>query len=547
MTVSSETNRSGPYNGNGVTTAFDYEFRIVDEAHIRAVKTSVDGIETTLTLTTDYSVSGVGDAEGGQVTLVVAPAVGEKITLLLSVPFLQEIDLENQGAYYAETVERGFDLAAMRDKQLFELLARAVLAPVDQTGASLPVPDPTKILGWGDGGSLINVSPAEFVNAAGFATAAQGDKADTAVQPARTVSAGAGLTGGGSLSADRTIALSAGTIASLAKADSAMQSATGILSQTPSQPIPLYLSDNAKIHRIHRLFVGDAGFENEGDQPGNPTIDPTELLIRPAMGKAATVAAYSQTGHIGMLGFSQTLRNGIFGSMGCIGVAGVAVANNGSDKGAEAGYFEARNLAGAGGVIGVEIDVFSTDATHTAVPGAMIPAGAGPRFVSGLHLAAGGEDAGASITSALSIIDNGSFWKSGIMMRQGAIVATTWYTRAMKLALALAYDHDNVWFYTSSDKPARRDTGGFTTFFKSNAGNDIIGSIAKHAGDDAIALFGGIATPSLAVYSSGQMAFFNKAVPAGQQSVSAAATDAATTQTLANSLRTALINLGIAV
>lgn len=52
-----------------------------------------------------------------------------------------------------------------------------------------------------------------------IASAAQGALAATAVQPARTVSAGAGLTGGGDLSADRTIALNASSIASLALAD----------------------------------------------------------------------------------------------------------------------------------------------------------------------------------------------------------------------------------------------------------------------------------------------------------------------------------------
>lgn len=47
--------------------------------------------------------------------------------------------------------------------------------------------------------------------------------ADTSVQPARVIAAGAGLTGGGDLSANRTVALNATSIASLAKADTAVQ------------------------------------------------------------------------------------------------------------------------------------------------------------------------------------------------------------------------------------------------------------------------------------------------------------------------------------
>ncbi|MER9628387.1 hypothetical protein [Mesorhizobium sp. M0296] len=130
MTVPSDANRSGPYNGNGVTTAFDYDFRIIKDSHIRVVKTvTATGVETTLTLGSDYTVSGVGDPGGGQVTALVAPSAGETITLLRKVPFTQETDLENQGAYYAETVEAAFDLAAMRDQELQEQVSRAVLLP----------------------------------------------------------------------------------------------------------------------------------------------------------------------------------------------------------------------------------------------------------------------------------------------------------------------------------------------------------------------------------------------------------------------------------
>ena len=51
---------------------------------------------------------------------------------------------------------------------------------------------------------------------AGKATAAQGAKADTAVQPARTITAGTGLTGGGDLSANRTLTVVYGTTSTTA-------------------------------------------------------------------------------------------------------------------------------------------------------------------------------------------------------------------------------------------------------------------------------------------------------------------------------------------
>lgn len=57
------------------------------------------------------------------------------------------------------------------------------------------------------------------------ATPAQGALADTALQPSRQVATGTGLIGGGDLSTDRTISLNSASIASLALADTALQSA----------------------------------------------------------------------------------------------------------------------------------------------------------------------------------------------------------------------------------------------------------------------------------------------------------------------------------
>lgn len=68
---------------------------------------------------------------------------------------------------------------------------------------------------------------AAATDAAAYATAAQGALADTAVQPSRTVSTGAGLTGGGTLATDQTIALNSASIASLAKADTSVQTVNG--------------------------------------------------------------------------------------------------------------------------------------------------------------------------------------------------------------------------------------------------------------------------------------------------------------------------------
>lgn len=134
MTVSSEVSKSGPYTGNGVTVAFSYEFRILDETHIQVIRTEA-GVDTVLT--TGFTVGGVGEAVGGAVTFAVAPTSAQQITFLRNVPNTQEIDLVNQGAFFAEVVEEGFDLASMRDQQLQEQLDRALKIPVGQDSGTL--------------------------------------------------------------------------------------------------------------------------------------------------------------------------------------------------------------------------------------------------------------------------------------------------------------------------------------------------------------------------------------------------------------------------
>lgn len=135
MTVASETNRSGPYTGNGVTTAFNYGFRILAASHIQVVLTEND-VDTVVNAA-NYTVSGVGDAAGGSVTFATAPTSTQTVTIIRNLPFTQTTDLENQGAYYAETIEEALDLATMRDQELQEQIDRSLKIPVGQDSSTL--------------------------------------------------------------------------------------------------------------------------------------------------------------------------------------------------------------------------------------------------------------------------------------------------------------------------------------------------------------------------------------------------------------------------
>lgn len=136
MTVSIETNKSGPYSCNGSTVSFPFNFRILDATHIEVIKT-IDGVDTTVSPTA-YSVTGVGNANGGTVVFNTAPLSDRTVTIIRNVPFTQPLDLENQGAFYAQTIEDALDLAVMRDQQIAGELDRAVKVPVGGLGAEIP-------------------------------------------------------------------------------------------------------------------------------------------------------------------------------------------------------------------------------------------------------------------------------------------------------------------------------------------------------------------------------------------------------------------------
>ncbi|MDM3563201.1 hypothetical protein O9361_06155 [Proteus vulgaris] len=112
MTVSTELSHE-EYVGNGVTTDFDFRFRIFEGKHLIVVVADSEGNETTLKNGTDYTIVGAGSFHGGKVVLNKPLAQGWKILLERDLPVVQETDLRNQGKFFAEVHEDAFDYLTM--------------------------------------------------------------------------------------------------------------------------------------------------------------------------------------------------------------------------------------------------------------------------------------------------------------------------------------------------------------------------------------------------------------------------------------------------
>ena len=131
MTVLTTTAKAGPYAGSGTTGPFTVPFRFLAASHLRVIR-NVAGVETVLTLGTDYTVAGVG-ATSGSVTLVAALASGQTLTVVRNVPATQDADYVAGDAFPAESHEQALDKLTMITQQLQEEVARSAKLPASNT------------------------------------------------------------------------------------------------------------------------------------------------------------------------------------------------------------------------------------------------------------------------------------------------------------------------------------------------------------------------------------------------------------------------------
>lgn len=122
MTVSADSRRR-EYQGNGVTTIFNGPMAF-QRSHVQAFLRSAGGIVPVPP--ENYDVERLGQEAGTRVIMRTAPAAGTELILLRTMPYTQEVDVTNQGAFHAETIEKGYDALAMQIQQLADGVGRAL-------------------------------------------------------------------------------------------------------------------------------------------------------------------------------------------------------------------------------------------------------------------------------------------------------------------------------------------------------------------------------------------------------------------------------------
>jgi hypothetical protein len=101
------------HTANGTATTFAYPFRILKNTDLVV---TVAGVQKTLT--TDYTVTGVGESAGGTVVFGTAPATGLTVEIERSIPRDRVTDYQQAGPFFAKTVNADLDRITMQVQEL---------------------------------------------------------------------------------------------------------------------------------------------------------------------------------------------------------------------------------------------------------------------------------------------------------------------------------------------------------------------------------------------------------------------------------------------
>lgn len=151
------------YVGNGAAATYPFTFKIFAETDLAVTQRDTNGGETVLAWPGNFSVSGVGLAAGGSITLTAGNLTNLwGLTIKRIRPLTQATSLRNQSAFFASVHEDTFDHVVMLTQQLTDMTDRAlkVQESLALPGMSLLLPPPAAghVLGWDPlAKSIINI------------------------------------------------------------------------------------------------------------------------------------------------------------------------------------------------------------------------------------------------------------------------------------------------------------------------------------------------------------------------------------------------------
>lgn len=157
MTVANNTTRN-QYTATSGQTVFPYTFEIFDKDDVVVVQNS-----TTLSEGTNYTVSGVGNNSGGNITFTVGATAGDTITIYRDMAYERTTDYQTSGDFLAAEVNADFDRLWLAVQQNEEVDTRAIRKPItdaDSVNMELPAAATraSKLLGFDASGNVSTIA-----------------------------------------------------------------------------------------------------------------------------------------------------------------------------------------------------------------------------------------------------------------------------------------------------------------------------------------------------------------------------------------------------
>lgn len=147
MTVGTTTS-SITHLGNASTTVWTFPFIGVTGDDLEVIYVDTDGNSSTLNpvlYTVSITTTAVGDlwGIGGSVTYPLSGspiATSTSITINRIVPYIQDVSIRNQGAFYPQAIEQGLDVLELQIQQLDTLVGHAIQTPVTDINPTVILP-----------------------------------------------------------------------------------------------------------------------------------------------------------------------------------------------------------------------------------------------------------------------------------------------------------------------------------------------------------------------------------------------------------------------
>jgi hypothetical protein len=151
MTITALPSRN-EYTATAGQTLFSYTFKIFESTDLNVYVTPAGQDADDVTdIVTGYSVTGLGDEDGGTITLVAAASIGDLVTIVSDIPENRTTDYQDNGDFLPDTVNADFDRVVSLTKQIDEKVNRSLISKESQQGSkplTLPEPSSLQFLRW---------------------------------------------------------------------------------------------------------------------------------------------------------------------------------------------------------------------------------------------------------------------------------------------------------------------------------------------------------------------------------------------------------------